>query len=635
VNTSPSLPNPSGYLGVYDINACLANMAACAPLRKIDLGGQPDSVAISPDKRYAAVIIENQRDEDVTVDGIEGGLPQAPAGLLVIVDLVGGVQNWATRNVDLTGLAAYGANDPEPEFVAINERNIAAVTLQENNHIALVDLRTGKVIRDFDAGTVSLNKIDTEEDGVIRADGSIADIPREPDSVGWLSSRVFVTANEGDLLGGSRGFTAYNTSGQVVFDAGNDFEHLAMRHGHYPESRSENKGGEPEGLTVGRYDGKEYLFVGSERGNFVAVYRTDEGKKEFVQLLPTGVGPEGLLAIPERDLFVVATETDDPIRSQVNIYRLERGEASYPQVVSNDKRGVPIGWGALSALAADRDNAKVAYTVHDSYYAESKLYTMRVDKQPAEIVDAKTLSKNGGPVNYDLEGLTQRANGGFWAVSEGAAGCDQGTFEGCNLLVKLAGDGTVLEEVMLPASVIAKQTSSGFEGVAVTGSGSQEKVYVAFQREWLGEPLGKVRIGEYTPTTASWRFFYYPIDAVQSPAGGWVGLSEIVSMGNNRFAVLERDNQSGPNARIKKIYTFSLAGITPVAEGGGPLPTVSKSLALDFLPHLKATKGWVLDKPEGFMIAKDGQAYIVTDNDGVEESLGETRLLRLGKKAVK
>ena len=45
------------------------------------LPGQPDSIRLSPNGQYAAVIIENERDEDVEVDGVEGGLPQFPAGL--------------------------------------------------------------------------------------------------------------------------------------------------------------------------------------------------------------------------------------------------------------------------------------------------------------------------------------------------------------------------------------------------------------------------------------------------------------------------------------------------------------------------------------------------------------------------
>ena len=72
------------------------------------------------------------------------------------------------RLVDLTGLAEIAPEDPEPEFVDVNSDNIAVVTLQENNHIALVDLATGAVTAHFPAGSVDLAAIDTEDDGVDR-----------------------------------------------------------------------------------------------------------------------------------------------------------------------------------------------------------------------------------------------------------------------------------------------------------------------------------------------------------------------------------------------------------------------------------------------------------------------------------
>ena len=52
-------------------------------MRRIPLAGQPDSVAISPDEKYAAIVIENERDEDVN----DGLIPQLPAGTLQILEL--------------------------------------------------------------------------------------------------------------------------------------------------------------------------------------------------------------------------------------------------------------------------------------------------------------------------------------------------------------------------------------------------------------------------------------------------------------------------------------------------------------------------------------------------------------------
>jgi DNA-binding beta-propeller fold protein YncE len=70
VNTSTDFVNPSGNLKIIDLNSRQI-------LRTIDLGGQPDSVAVSPDKRYAAIAIENERNEDFN----EGRLPHCRVGL--------------------------------------------------------------------------------------------------------------------------------------------------------------------------------------------------------------------------------------------------------------------------------------------------------------------------------------------------------------------------------------------------------------------------------------------------------------------------------------------------------------------------------------------------------------------------
>ena len=115
-------------------------------------------------------MIENERDEEVN----DGVIPQLPGGNLTILPLVDGTPDCAAKVVvDLTGLAAIAPEDPEPELVDINGLNQAVVTIQENNHIAIVDLLTGKVTANFTAGTVDLTGIDTEKDGVIALTGSV------------------------------------------------------------------------------------------------------------------------------------------------------------------------------------------------------------------------------------------------------------------------------------------------------------------------------------------------------------------------------------------------------------------------------------------------------------------------------
>ncbi len=54
------------------------------------------------------------------------------------------------------------------------------MTLQENNHVALVHLPTAQVIHDFPAGTCTADRVDTEEDALIEPDGQLVDCPASP-----------------------------------------------------------------------------------------------------------------------------------------------------------------------------------------------------------------------------------------------------------------------------------------------------------------------------------------------------------------------------------------------------------------------------------------------------------------------
>lgn len=239
VNTSTSYTAPSGHVAVISLADRTIAMTC-------DVGGQPDSVAASPDGAHLAIAVENERDEEVD----EGALPQMPAGHLSILDLAqdGAPTNCdEVRTVDMSGLAEVAPEDPEPEFVAVNEAGIAAVMLQENNHIALVDLASGEVTGHFSAGAADLEAVDTTEEGVITGTGSLRDLPREPDGLAWLGEDRLVTANEGDYEGGSRGFTIFSTSGEVLYDSGNALEHRGMAIGHFPEGRAENKGSSRRG----------------------------------------------------------------------------------------------------------------------------------------------------------------------------------------------------------------------------------------------------------------------------------------------------------------------------------------------------------------------------------------------------
>ncbi|WP_122522940.1 esterase-like activity of phytase family protein [Pannonibacter phragmitetus] len=621
VNTSPNYTEPSGHLAVIS----LAEQSIAATC---DVKGQPDSVAISPDGKFLAVAVENERDEELN----EGKLPQMPAGHVAIFDLDADgmpVNCEAARIVDVTGLAEIAPEDPEPEFVSINEDNVAVLTLQENNHLALIDLASGTVTAHFSAGTASAEAVPVAKGASSDASGNTENVKREPDAVAWLDNDRFITANEGDYEGGSRGFTIWNTKGEVLYDSGNKLEHIAMMTGHYPAKRASKKGTEPEGVAIGEFGGQKLIFVNSERANMVSVFKDTGGEPQLLQMLPTHVAPEGVLAIPSRNLFVVANEADKPkdgLRSQVGIYEFGADKPAYPVLTSaiDPETGAPIGWGALSGLAADKTDPNKLYAVSDSFYDKARIYTLNLSMSPVEITSYVNIT-GGSPKKFDMEGISLAKDGGFWLVSEGNP-----EKEGVpHLLVKADANGKVTEEISLPEALVAQSKRFGFEGVAEFERGGKTLVVTAIQREWGDDAKGLVKLGIYNPADKSWGFVHYPLDAPKSSAGGWVGLSEITHLGGERFAVLERDNQGGELAAIKQITVIDLAGIEPVALGG-TLPVVEKTVKLDLIPALASSKGWLLDKPEGFTVTADGRMILVTDNDGVDDAPGETQIFTLG-----
>ncbi|GAB5374440.1 MAG: esterase-like activity of phytase family protein [Acuticoccus sp.] len=613
VNTSESYTAPGGVLKIVDL-------ASKAVTDSCDLGGQPDSAAMARDGSFIAIAIENERDEDLN----DGVIPQMPAGSVAIIPMKDGAPDCAGLiSADVTGLASVAPSDPEPEFVDINAAGDIVVTLQENNHIVVIGA-DGTVKSDFDAGTVALDDIDTAEEGAITFHGS-ATPKREPDAVKWLDDTHFVTANEGDYEGGSRGFTIFKADGTVVYESGASFEYAVAAAGHYPEDRSGNKGVEPEGLAVGTFGGTPMIFVLSERGSVAGVYdATDPAAPKLTQLLPSGIGPEGAVTIPARNLFVTANETDlgedGGPRSHVMLYAFEAGKApTYPTIVSAPTEGTPIGWGALSGLVADETEAGTLYAVSDSFYGmDPQIFVIDATQTPAEITGAINVTREGEPAQkLDLEGIANDGKGGFWLASEGRS--DRLI---PHALYNVARDGAIKKEVPFPAELNAVEKRFGSEGVTRVG----DTLWIAIQREWKDDEKGFVKLVSYDTSSKEWGAVRYPLE---TPEKGWMGLSEITAHGDFMY-IVERDNQIGANAVVKRLYKVAMDEMKP-APLGGDLPVVSKALVRDFVPDLASFNGYVVDKVEGFAIDADGIGYVVTDNDGVDDSSGETFFWSIGK----
>ncbi len=148
---------------------------------------------------------------------------------------------------------------------------------------------------------------------------------------------------------GARSFSILNSAGEMVYDSGSDFERLIAlvspedfnstndENGSF-DNRSDDKGIEPEGITVGTIRGKSYAFIGFERHGGIAVYditnpvapqfQTYINNRDFsgdAELGTAGdLGPEGLLFIPAKDspirlpLLIVTNE----VSGTTTIYKI-------------------------------------------------------------------------------------------------------------------------------------------------------------------------------------------------------------------------------------------------------------------------------------------------------------------------
>ncbi len=605
INTSESFTAPSGHLLHIDLATGEA-VADC------DLGGQPDSTAVAPDGSFVTVAVENERDEDAG----DGRVPQMPAGYVAIVPLTDGQMDCAAMvKADLTGIAEVAPEDPEPEFVDVSPAGEIAVTLQENNHIAVLNA-AGEVVSHFSAGSVTLEGVDTQEDGRIVFDGTAENVVREPDALQWIDADHFAVANEGDMDGGSRGFTVFRKDGAVVYDSGMSFEHAVAAIGHYPEGRSDAKGVEPEGMEFATFGDVPMMFLLSERGSVVGVYdMTNPAAPALRQILPSGISPEGVVAVPGRDLLAVANEVDlgeDGLaRAHVTVYARQEGPAAYPHLTSEGltEDGRPVAWTANSGMVAD---GAFVWFVNDSYLgAQPSIFKVNVSQTPARIVEVIRVTRDGMPAQkLDIEGIALDGEGGFWLASEGRT--DRLI---PHAIYHVGSDGAIESEIPFPPELLAVETRFGAEGITRVGN----TLWIAIQREWGDDPKGMVKLVSYNLETEEWGAVHYPLDA---PTSGWVGLSEIVAHGDWVY-VVERDNLVGGDAVTKKVYRVSADVMVPAALGG-PLPVVTKEEVRDLLPDLTSAGGYVLDKVEGLAIMEDGTVWVSTDNDGVDDHSGET-----------
>jgi len=191
-------------------------------LKQVMVGAMPDMVTFSPDGRYVITANEGEPNAAYTTD---------PEGSVSIIDLQGGLASLTQANVTTAtftafngqaaalraqGIRIYGglaaspstvAQDLEPEYVAVSPNSqMAYITLQENNALAVLDLATKQITglrplgySDHSQAGRSLDASDQTTD-ILMANWPIKGM-RLPDAISHFEvggTGYLLTANEGD-----------------------------------------------------------------------------------------------------------------------------------------------------------------------------------------------------------------------------------------------------------------------------------------------------------------------------------------------------------------------------------------------------------------------------------------------------
>ncbi|WP_405795247.1 choice-of-anchor I family protein [Streptomyces sp. NBC_01506] len=400
-------------------------------LKEVRVGALPDMVTFTPEGDRVVVANEGEPDSYCPPGGAEpAGMD--PVGSVSVIDLdrgrgdlrratarTAGFGEWDGKKEELTkdGVLIYGPDasvgqDIEPEYVAVSEDGRTAwVTLQENNALALVDLRRAEVEKivplgekdhskpgngldasDKDGGvnirtwpvkglykpdaihaftarggeyTVSANEGDARDWACFSEEVRVKDVVLNPQAFpdaaalqkdGALGRLNITSTSPVDSQGrvtelnslGGRSISVRDENGRLVWDSGDDLEQLTAKafpenfntdHAvNAPDSRSDNKGPEPEGITTGTVRGTTYAFVGLERPGGIAAYDLSDphrpkaagyvNSRDFAGDPKAGtagdLGPEGVLFVAAKDsptgdaLLVVGNE----VSGTTAIYRV-------------------------------------------------------------------------------------------------------------------------------------------------------------------------------------------------------------------------------------------------------------------------------------------------------------------------
>ena len=187
-------------------------------LEAVTVGALPDMLTFTPDGSKVLVANEgepnsyNQKDSvdpegSVSIIDLSQGIKHATVVTAGFTDFNDDKEKLIARGVRIFGPNATVAQDLEPEFIAVSEDGKSAfVTLQENNAVAVLDVKRKSIPKILPLGVKDFNKLGnsldaSDEDGAINIQNWPVVGFYQPDAIASYTSggkQYYVTANEGD-----------------------------------------------------------------------------------------------------------------------------------------------------------------------------------------------------------------------------------------------------------------------------------------------------------------------------------------------------------------------------------------------------------------------------------------------------
>lgn len=535
--------------------------------------------------------------------GDEAAVSLADGELVLFNSLAGAPDQWPqVHSVIQLDQRSKVANrtQPRPDQLAYSPNGKAiAVSLPYNNGVTIVKADDGGRIRAISAGKANVIGVDTKNDGSVNLTDNLYSQQRQPTGIAWIDSRHLASSSPG-----TRSWSIYNTSaGKLTWDSGTGFEYEAVENGVYSDASSDRGGSSPDTVTVGRFDGKPYVFIGAKYANFTAVYTVNNaGVPSYRQMLPTP--PRAPIAVHGTTLVAGGT----------SVFGLTTGPAAFPALQSDWFQNRPLGWDGTTGLSADQFHAEQVYTLTGD---PTQILGINTSIAPAKIDSAIPLTLHRKPYDVHASGIYQRSDGRFLIAATGS-GTD-------NQLLLADQNGNISGTIKLPTDVTNQVTADGglggVSGFTVNGT---EYIWVVFKQP-LKRDDGLFRIGRYDPDNKSWTWYgYRPVSTAAS-----VELGDIAVIDQRRVALIEQDLGAKGTTIGQHLTTFSIPGRGAAAHDG-LADTVQGKPASDLIDGITRPGNPLPTSIRGLVTAGNDHAFVLADSTRDTAAGSQPELVDLG-----